>query len=196
LLKDTATFGIVIFHNRIWKSDVKRKNIGGVIMSTQIKVTHTFNAPRELVFKVFTESEHLKNWWGPKGWTFEVSKSDFHPGGVFHYSQNPADGNKMWVKFVYHIISTPEKIVYSSFFSNEEGNTVRAPFDPNWPMEILNNITFNEDDGKTTIIMIVEPVSPTEKEIKTFHDSKEMAKEGYSGTYFQLDEYLKKVQNI
>lgn len=36
-------------------------------MTTKIKMTHTFNAPRDLVFKAFSESEHLLNWWGPKG---------------------------------------------------------------------------------------------------------------------------------
>ncbi|MFJ8236829.1 SRPBCC domain-containing protein [Ureibacillus sp. NPDC094379] len=159
-------------------------------MTSQIKVTHTFNAPRELVFKALTSSEHLINWWGPKGWTFEIFRSDFHPGGVFHYSQKPAHGSAMWVKFVYSDIKEPEKIIYSSFFSDEEGNTKRAPFDENWPMEIQNTITLNEDEGKTTLTMIVAPVSPTEKEIKTFEDSKEMAKEGYSGTYNQLEEYL------
>jgi uncharacterized protein YndB with AHSA1/START domain len=165
-------------------------------MSIQIKVTYTFNAPREFVFKAFTDSDHLKNWWGPKGWMFEVSKSDFRSGGVFHYSQKPADGDVMWVKFVYSEIIEPEKIVYSSFFSDEEGNTVRAPFHENWPMETLNTITFIEEEGKTTLTMIVAPVSPTEEEVKTFEDSKEMAQEGYSGTYDQLDEYLTKIKTV
>ncbi|NEU32144.1 SRPBCC domain-containing protein [bacterium LRH843] len=162
-------------------------------MSAQIKITHTFNAPRELVFRALTKSEHLTNWWGPKGWTFEVSKSDFRLGGVFHYSQRPADGNVMWVKFLYSEIIAPGKIVYTSFFSDEEGNTVRAPFDANWPMEILNTITLTEDEVKTILTMIVAPISPTEEEIKTFEDSKEMAQEGYSGTFDQLDEYLTKL---
>lgn len=162
-------------------------------MSIQIKITHTFNASSELVFKALTESEHLKNWWGPKGWKFEVSKSDFRPGGVFHYSQKPTDGNVMWVKFVYSDIIPPEKIVYTSFFSDEEGNIVRAPFSANWPMEILNTITLNEDEGKTTLTMAVVPVSPTAEEIKTFEDSKEMAQEGYAGTFEQLDKYLPKI---
>ncbi|PAV29347.1 hypothetical protein CIL05_10755 [Virgibacillus profundi] len=63
-------------------------------MLTRVEVTCTFNASRELVFKAFTESEHLKNWWGPKGWMFNVSNSD-----------------EMWVKFVYNEILPPEKIV-------------------------------------------------------------------------------------
>lgn len=162
-------------------------------MSTQIEITHTFNAPREIVFKAFTESEHLKNWWGPKGWTFAVSESDFRPGGVFHYSQKPADGSVMWVKFVYSEISAPEKIIYTSFFSDEKGDIVRAPFNKNWPMETLNTFTFIEHDGKTTITMNVLPLSPTEEEIKTFEDSKEMAQEGYRGTLDELKEYLTKI---
>ena len=99
----------------------------------------------------------------------------------------------MWVKFKYSEIVEQEKIVYISFFSDEKGNTVRAPFDANWPMEILNTITLTEEEGKTTLTMIVTPISPTEEELKTFEDSKEMAQEGYAGTYNQLDEYLTKI---
>jgi uncharacterized protein YndB with AHSA1/START domain len=167
--------------------------MGEITMPTQIEITHTFHAPRELVFKAFTESEHLQNWWGPKGWTFDVSKSDIRPGGVFHYSQKPADGNVMWVKFEYSEIIAPEKIVYTSIFSDEEGNTVRAPFNSSWPMETLNTITFIEDEGKTTLTTTVVPVSPTEEEIRTFEDSREMIQEGFTGTFDQLDEYLIKI---
>lgn len=162
-------------------------------MSNGIVITHTFNAPRELVFKTFTESEHLQNWWGPKGWTFHVSKSDFRPGGVFHYSQKPDDGDIMWVKFVYREIVALEKIVYTSFFSDEDGNIVRAPFHASWPMETLNTMIFFEEEGKTTLTINVEPVSPTEEEIRTFEDSRGMTHEGFSGTFDQLDEYLSKI---
>jgi uncharacterized protein YndB with AHSA1/START domain len=167
------------------------KIIGGITMSTQIEITHTFNAPRELVFKAFTESEHLQYWWGPKGWTFHVAKADFRPGGVFHYSQKSTDGDLMWVKFVYSEIVPSEKIVYTSFFSDEEGNIVRAPFEANWPLETLNTMKFIEDEGKTTLTTILVPVSPTEEEIKTFFSSQEMVLEGFTGTFNQLAEYLK-----
>jgi uncharacterized protein YndB with AHSA1/START domain len=160
-------------------------------MSTEIEFTHTFHAPREVVFNAFTKSEHLENWWGPKGWAFDVSKFDFRPGGVFHYSQKSPDGNVMWVKFVYHEIIAPVKIVYTSFFSDEEGNIVRAPFDANWPLETLNTMTFTQDEGKTALTMIMTPVSPTEEEIKTFEASQEMVQNGFTGTFDQLAEYLK-----
>ncbi|WP_101842434.1 SRPBCC domain-containing protein [Halobacillus sp. Marseille-P3879] len=161
-------------------------------MAAQVKITHSFNAPREQVFKAFTSSEHLQEWWGPKGWTFKVLKSDFREGGVFHYSQKPAEGDAMWVKFVYSQIVAPEKIVYSSFFSNEEGTIIRAPFNTNWPLETLNTITFIEDEGKTMVTDIVTPVRAAEEELKTFGEAQEMVHDGFSGTFHQLEDYISK----
>jgi uncharacterized protein YndB with AHSA1/START domain len=168
------------------------KIIGGTKMLIQVEINHTFEAPRELVFKAFTESEHLQNWWGPKEWTFNVSKSDFRPGGVFHYSQKPADGEEMWVKFAYNEIITPEKIVYTSFFSDEEGNIVRAPFNENWPLETLNTMTFIEEEGNTILTAMITPKSATEEELKTFGESRDMVHEGFSGTFNQLKDYFAK----
>ncbi|RJE91007.1 SRPBCC domain-containing protein [Paenibacillus sp. 1011MAR3C5] len=162
-------------------------------MSTQIEITYTFNASRELVFKAFTESEHLQCWWGPKGWLFEVAEADFRSGGVFHYSQKPADGDIMWVKFIYSEVVESEKITYTSVFSDKEGNIVRAPFDANWPLKTLNSITFFEDKGKTALTMIVVPEAPTEAESKTFDASEEMIHSGFTGTFDQLAAYLTKM---
>ncbi|WP_256992225.1 SRPBCC domain-containing protein [Paenibacillus sp. XY044] len=159
-------------------------------MSTQTVITYTFNAPRELVFKAFTEAEHLRNWWGPKGWEFRVAKADFRSGGVFHYSQKPDDGDIMWVKFEYSEIVTLEKIVYTSSFSDKEGHVVRAPFDSNWPMKILHTMTFFEDQGKTFLTLTIVPVSPTEEELRTFENSQDILHEGFTNTFDHLVEYL------
>ena len=99
----------------------------------------------------------------------------------------------MWVKFVYSEIIQSERIIYTSFFSDEEGDIVRAPFNENWPMKTLNTFTFIEHDGETTLKMIALPLSPTEEEIKTFEDSKEMAQEGYRSTLDELKKYLTKI---
>ncbi|MDP9741404.1 UNVERIFIED_ORG: uncharacterized protein YndB with AHSA1/START domain [Bacillus sp. B2I3] len=75
---------------------------------------------------------------------FDISKFELRQEGVFHYSQTSPDGNVMWVKFVYHEVNAPDKLVYTSFFSDEMGNIVRAPFNDNWPLETLNTFTFTE----------------------------------------------------
>lgn len=156
----------------------------------ELVITRTFNAPRELVFKMFTEAEHLKHWWGPKGFTMNIATFDLRPGGIFHYSQRSPEGQEMWGKFDYREIAEPEKLVFTNSFSDEEGNTVRAPFSASWPLEILNTYTFTEEEGKTTLYMRGTPVNPTEDELATFAASQEMVKKGFAGTLDQLDEYL------
>ena len=112
---------------------MKTKIIGGITMSTQIKITYTINAPRELLSTV-NKSEHLMNWWGPKGWTFKVSKSEFRPAVSFTTAKDRLM-NEMWVRFVYNETIDQKTFFTPVSFSYEGGNTVRAPFDVNWPME-------------------------------------------------------------
>ena len=96
-----------------------------------------------------------------KGWAFDISKFELRQDGVFLYSQTSPDGHVMWVKFIYHEVKAPEKLIYSSFFSDEKGNIVRAPFNENWPLETLNTFTFTENEGKTILTYIGTPVSTT-----------------------------------
>jgi uncharacterized protein YndB with AHSA1/START domain len=51
-------------------------------------ISRVFSAPRDLVWKAFTQPEHLELWWGPKGFTTRIRKLELRPGGVFFYSQN------------------------------------------------------------------------------------------------------------
>ena len=64
----------------------------------EMVITRVFNAPRELVFKAWTEAEHITKWWGPKGSKIKVSKLDLRPGGIFFYSMTgpPHNNTTMW----------------------------------------------------------------------------------------------------
>ena len=64
-------------------------------------ITRTLNAPRKLVWQAFTEAERLKKWFGPKGFTPDVSKMDLRPGGTYHYRLKGPDGSTMWGKWVF-----------------------------------------------------------------------------------------------
>jgi uncharacterized protein YndB with AHSA1/START domain len=153
-------------------------------------VTRTFDAPRDLVFKAWTEPERLAHWWGPKGFTMRISTLDFRPGGLFHYCMRSPDGQDMWGKFVYREIVAPERIVFINSFADAEGNTVRNPFSPTWPLEILNTLTLSEREGKTTLILRGGPYNATEAERKTFDDAHGSLRQGFAGTLDQLAEYL------
>lgn len=119
-----------------------------------------FDAPRELVFSMFKESEHLRQWWGPRGWTIPVCNVDFRPGGAWHYCMKCEDKNQgdfygmeSWGKVVYKEIAEPERIVYTDFFSDAEGNT-----DESLPTTEVT-IQFIDLGGKTKIVNRSEYVS-------------------------------------
>lgn len=157
-------------------------------------LTRVFNAPRALVFQVWSEIEHLQKWWGPEGFEWVYSKMDFRPGGVFHYSMRAPQGFEMWGKFVYHEIEAPERVVFVNSFSDAEGNVVRAPFNPAFPLEIRNLLTFTEQDGKTTIMMRGGPINATEEEREVYRGMFDSMNQGFNGTFNQLEQYLAAVQ--
>jgi uncharacterized protein YndB with AHSA1/START domain len=169
---------------------------GGIMMAekqverNELILTRVLEAPRELVFKVWTEPEHFGKWWGPKGFSLNISKMEVRPGGMFLGSQRSPDGHVMWGKFVYQEVKSPEKLVFIQSFSDKDGNTVRAPFDPNWPLEIINNLTLNEENGKTLLTLQGGPVNPTEEERAAFDGMKQMVQQGFDGTFQQLTDYL------
>lgn len=153
-------------------------------------ISRVFTAPRTLIYKAWTEPEHLSHWWGPKGFKMQTMKLDLRPGGVFHYSMQSPDGQEMWGKFVYREVTAPEHIVFVNSFCDKNGNIIRHPMSNTWPLEILNKLTLTEDDGKTTLTIKGYPVNATEEEIKTFMESRPMLQQGFDGTFGQLDAYL------
>ena len=89
-------------------------------------VTRIFNAPRELVWKAWTDPEYVMQWWGPKGFTTPVCKMDFRVGGKFLCCMRSPDGQEFWNAGEYHEIVPHEKIVSSMYFADAQGNKVEA----------------------------------------------------------------------
>jgi uncharacterized protein YndB with AHSA1/START domain len=159
----------------------------------EFSMTRVFNASRALVFKAWTEAERLKHWWGPKGFSFVAAKVDLRPGGLFHYCMRAPDGREMWGKFVYREIVAPERLVFVVSFSDLNGATLRNPFNPDWPAEVLNTLSFSENEGKTTIAMRGSPFNASESEKRTFAAHHGSMQQGFAGTLGQLDGYLARV---
>ena len=153
-------------------------------------ITRVFNAPCELMFKVWTSAEHLEKWWGPVGFKMGVTKLDLRPGGVFHYSMTTPDGHTMWGKFVYHEITPPEKIVFVVSFSDANEGFARHPMSNTWPLEILSTLSFTEHEGKTTLTITGMPINASDEECKTFVEGFAGMQQGWAGTMGQLEAYL------
>jgi uncharacterized protein YndB with AHSA1/START domain len=156
-------------------------------------ISRVLNAPRELVWKSFTEPERMKQWWGPKGVKVRASKMDLRVGGTYHYGMETPDGKVMWGKFVYREIVPPEKLVFINSFSDEAGGLTRHPMAPNWPIEMLSIFTFEDvGGGKTKFTVRWAPHNATEEERKTFDAGHASMTQGWSGTMEQLEAYLAK----
>lgn len=154
-------------------------------------ITRELDAPRNLVFEVWTDAEHLGNWWGPIGMEMGVHKFDFEPGGLFHYSMKTQGGIPIYGRFKFEEINAPKKIVFIISFADAEGNIIRGDMVPDWPLEIKNELTLSETHGKTFMILRGWPINATEKEAEMFKQHRQSMQQGFGGTFKQLVEYLK-----
>jgi uncharacterized protein YndB with AHSA1/START domain len=163
--------------------------------SKDFVISRVFDAPRELVWKCFTEPERMKQWWGPKGVKVVASKMDLRVGGTYHYGMETPDGKTMWGKFVYREIVPPEKLVFINSFSDEKGGITRHPMAPSWPLEMLSVFTFEEQPGgKTKFTVRWSPHNPSKEERKTFDAGHASMTQGWSGTMEKLETYLTKAK--
>lgn len=156
-------------------------------------ISRTYDAPRELVFACFTDVDHMKHWWGPKGVKVVHAKLDLRPGGMFHYAMQTPDSSLMWGRQIYREITPVSRIVLVNSFSDKDGGIGRHPGAPNWAAELLTTFTFEEvAPGKTKFSVrweLMDNASDTEREtFLTGFDSMNM---GWTGTLDQLGDYLK-----
>ena len=137
-------------------------SIASVIAVTQTDTDLTFtqvlDAPRELVFHLFSEAEHIKQWWGPQGWTISVCTFDFRPGGTWHYCLRNTKGEEHWVKAHYQEIIPFERIMYTDQMVGAQGN----PLEGFAPKQVI--VTFDQADGKTQLNVHDQLASAADRE--------------------------------
>src|ERR1700677_5103378 len=159
--------------------------------SADFVISRVFDAPRELLWKCFTDPERMKQWWGPTGSVIVASKMDFRVGGTYLGAMRDPGGNVMWAKFVYREIVAPERLVWEHSFSDEAGGLTRHPMSPTWPLEMLTTVTFEEEPGgKTKVTLRWAPLNATAEEQKTFDAAHDGMRGGWSVTFTRLDAYL------
>ncbi|TLZ73408.1 MAG: hypothetical protein E6K14_05465 [Methanobacteriota archaeon] len=133
-----------------------RKQVKGKAKANELVIERVFDAPRERVWKAWTQPEQAKRWWGPKGFTAPYWKSDFRVGGKYLYCMRSPDGMDYWGTGVYREIVPTEKIVATDSFADSEGNVVRAShygFAADFPPELLLTVTFEDLGGKTKMTL-------------------------------------------
>ena len=122
----------------------------------EIVITRVFDAPRELVWRAWTEPEHFMRWWGPKDFTCPVAQIDLRVGGRYLNCMRSAEGQEFWTTGVYRELVPPERIVYTDSFADADGNEVPPShygMGGDWADELVVTVTLEERDGKTTMTL-------------------------------------------
>jgi len=124
----------------------------------RMTVTRVFDAPRELVWKAWTDPKYVQQWWGPKGFTSPVCQMDFRVGGKSLFCMKAPDGQEFWNGVEYHEIVPNEKIVSLMYFADSKGNKVDAADYgiEHEAVEDAYDVTLFEDlgNGKTKLTFI------------------------------------------
>jgi uncharacterized protein YndB with AHSA1/START domain len=118
---------------------ITRNNLTTTPTELEIVMTRVFDAPRELIFKTYTDPNLISQWWDPKRLTTTIVKMDVRPGGIWRFVQRAPDGNKYVFNAMYHEIVPPERLVYTFEFEGMPGHVA------------LETVTFEEHDGKTKL---------------------------------------------
>jgi uncharacterized protein YndB with AHSA1/START domain len=110
----------------------------------ELVITRIFDAPRPLVFKLWTEPEHLMRWWGPRGFTPISGRMDVRQGGRWSRLMRSPDGSVIRKHGVYRELVAPERLVLTYITDDAAGNP--GP-------ETLVTVTFADHDGKTRLTL-------------------------------------------
>lgn len=156
----------------------------------KLVIERSFNTDKATLYKLLTEADHLKHWWGPVGMGLEIMSLDVRPGGIFHFKMIAPDGSCMYAIFRFFEVIPNEKLVFTNAFADEQGNTIPTPFDGDWPAEILYSWTLSEANGSTKLHISGEAYQANEAEWHTFTDNFDSMHEGFKATFDKLLNYL------
>lgn len=109
---------------------------------TEIMITRKFDAPAELVFDVWTAPEHVRNWWGWEKDEMRVCEIDLRVGGAYRFVAGDKD-REVAFRGVYQEIERPHRLVSTEVY------------EPYPESESINTLTLEEDDGVTTMTILV-----------------------------------------
>jgi uncharacterized protein YndB with AHSA1/START domain len=118
----------------------------------ELVLTRVLYAPRELVFKAWTDPKHVAQWWGPHGFTNPVCELDVRPGGAIRIHMRGPDGTVYPMTGVCQEIVEPERLVFTSAALGADGNLM---------FEVLTTVTFAEQNGKTKQTMRARVIKTT-----------------------------------
>ena len=150
------------------------KSVSTESAGREISSTRLLDAPRDLVWKVFTEPGHIAKWWGPNGFTNTIHEMDVRTGGAWNLVMHGPDGRDYGNKIIYVEVVKPERLVFDH---------VSDPFH-------RTTVTFWEEGGKTRLEfrMVFPTIEVRDRVAKEYG-----AVEGLAQNLDRLADYLGKM---
>src|SRR5580658_6376786 len=121
-------------------------------MGQEFVITRDFAAPRDLVFRAWTDPELLAQWWGPRGFTNPVCQWKARPGQTIHVVMRAPNGTDYRMGGVFREIVAPERLVFTAGALDENGKML---------FEFLHTVTFAEQNGKTILTLVARVIKTT-----------------------------------
>jgi uncharacterized protein YndB with AHSA1/START domain len=155
-----------------------------------LEITRVFDAPRDLVWRAFTDCESLVQWWGPKNFTAPYCKIDLRVGGESFTAMRDEEGKDYWGKGLYREVVPNELIVVTDSFADDQGKIVPASYygmSEDFPLEMLITLKFEDENGRTKLTLIHSGLPESELE---------MCRQGWQESFDKLDQYLARETEI
>ncbi len=157
-----------------------KTRIQRVTGENQLRITRQFDAPVEQVWKAWTTSELLDQWWAPKPWKTRTESLDFREGGIWKYAMVGPEGEEHLCRVDYIQIEPGKKFTGTDAFSDKEGNI-------NNEFPVMHWICEFEPEGDKTNVLVTITFGSEEDLNKVV----EMGfKEGFTAAHDNLDELL------
>ncbi len=162
-----------------------------MVDTAEFIIARSFAAPRQRVWAAWTEPERLIEWLGPKGVPGTIHSGDVRVGGLLHWHMGASGGHGMWGRALYREIVSPARLVYVQSFSDAEGRIARAPFfEGRWPLEMLTEVTLEEQGEGTLLTLRWSPIDAEADEVANFIANIPSMNDGWGGSFNQLAAFL------
>lgn len=146
-----------------------------------------FNAPREMVWRAWTDPELLARWYGP-GVDTIIHKFDLKEGGEWLNEMKRGDYS-MLSRAVFVEVTPPERLVWRHYSSTDaEWKSITNPQMPDWPKVLLTTVTFAEEGDTTKVRLVWAPFEATEAEIACFAGAVANMGKGWEGGFAIMDQ--------
>ncbi len=152
----------------------------------------TFDAPRELVWKTWTDPDLVSRWYGPSVETI-IHKLDAKPGGLWLVEMKMGD-NASYQRAEYTEVIPPLRLVWLQSMADADFNVAPNPMMPDWPRVLRTVVTFEEDGGRTKLRLTWTPHEATEAELACFAGAIANLDKGWGAGMAILEELLAELQ--